>query len=115
MERWLPWYFFLFGLDTAAGNPTQAYPLVDIPPHKWDIGWVEYQSHGRQEPGVPASELPRWCSRPDALRSGSSWTEQAITTRVSMGDYVNSVIHSVVAKTARIFLSCEPSWQQPNE
>jgi len=23
-----------------------------------------------------------------------------------MGDYVNSVIHSVVAKTARIFLSC---------
>jgi hypothetical protein len=36
-DFWLPWYFFLFGLDTAAGNPTQAYPLVDIPPHSLGV------------------------------------------------------------------------------
>ena len=55
-DFWLPWYFFLFGLDTAAGNPTQAYPLVDIPPHKWDMGGLSTNhTEGRSLVSLPLS------------------------------------------------------------
>jgi hypothetical protein len=37
-DFWLPKHFFLFGLDTATGNPTEAVPLVDIAPGKWNQG-----------------------------------------------------------------------------
>jgi hypothetical protein len=55
-DFWLPWYFFLFGLDTAAGNPAQAYPLVDIPPHKWDMGGLSTNhTEGRSLVSLPLS------------------------------------------------------------
>jgi hypothetical protein len=39
-DKWLPYYFFLFGLDTATGTPTEVVPLVDIAPGKWNEGFL---------------------------------------------------------------------------
>ncbi|MGH9747004.1 MAG: hypothetical protein ACRD59_12960 [Candidatus Acidiferrales bacterium] len=42
-DAWLPSHFFLFGLDTATGRPTQALPLVGLP--TWQNGTMSKDSH----------------------------------------------------------------------
>jgi hypothetical protein len=42
-DAWLPSHFFLFGLDTATGRPTQVLPLVGLP--TWENGTMSTDAH----------------------------------------------------------------------